>query len=202
MAGFSTETDLLYEEDILRNAYSLKYWTRYIEAKVRAPAQQRNVIAERALKYLPGSYKIWYQYLADRRAQVRNQTPGNAAVESVTRAHERALVFMHKMPRVWEDYLAFLMRQHRTTLTRHTFDRALRALPITQHERVWALYLQFASSCPVKETAVRVYRRYLQFEPDGVEDYIEFLLSSSLVSEAALKLAELLNRDQVNPNRP
>ena len=32
-------TDILYEEDILRNAYSLKYWVRYIEAKKAAPAR-------------------------------------------------------------------------------------------------------------------------------------------------------------------
>ena len=54
------DTDLLYEEDILRNGYSLKYWWRYMEAKQRAPAKQRNMIAERALKYLPGSYKVWH----------------------------------------------------------------------------------------------------------------------------------------------
>ena len=51
------DSDLLYEEDILRNGYSLKYWWRYMEAKQRAPAKQRNMIVERALKYLPGSYK-------------------------------------------------------------------------------------------------------------------------------------------------
>ena len=83
---------------------------------------------------------------------------------------------MHKMPRIWLDYLEFLSGQHRTTVTRQTFDRALRALPITQHEMVWALYLRFARECPIKETAVRVYRRYLQFDPEGVEEYVDFLL--------------------------
>ena len=43
------EGDLLFEEDVLRNSYSLKYWVRYIDAKQRAPARQRNMIAERAL---------------------------------------------------------------------------------------------------------------------------------------------------------
>ena len=67
---FDDEQDLLYEEDILRNAYSLKYWWRYIEAKRRSPPKQRNMICERALKYLPGSYKIWHSYLSDRLEQV------------------------------------------------------------------------------------------------------------------------------------
>ena len=193
----ASEADLLYEEDILRNAYSLKYWVRYIQAKQRAPARERNMITERALKYLPGSYKIWRPYLNDRRAQVKHLPPDDPAIEAVNRTYERALVYMHKMPRLWEDYLDFLAGQQRTSATRHAFDRALRALPITQHERVWTLYLAFAKACPVQETSVRIYRRYLQFEPDGVEDYIDFLLGIGRVSEAALKLAELLNKEKV-----
>lgn len=195
MAVVESETDLLYEEDILRNAYSLKYWWRYMDAKRGAPARQRNMIAERALKYLPGSYKLWRAYLNDRREQVKFRKPGDPAIENLTRTYERALVYMHKMPRIWLDYLALLSAQPRMTDTRRTFDRALRALPITQHDRVWPLYLAFARNCSVAETSVRVYRRYLQFDPEGVEDYIEFLLSIDRVGEAALKLAELLNRE-------
>ena len=183
--------DLL--EDILRNAYV--GWWRYLEAKVARAPRQRNQISERALKYLPGSYKLWHAYLADRRDQVKLRRPGDAAVENVNRAYERALVYMHKMPRIWLEYLRFLMGQPRLTATRRAFDRALRALPITQHERVWELYLEFAKGCPVKETAVRVYRRYLKYDPEGVEEYVAFLLGIGRVSEAALKLAELLNRE-------
>lgn len=36
---------------------------------------------------------------------------------------ERALVTMHKMPRVWMDYLDFLIGQKLVTKTRRTFDR-------------------------------------------------------------------------------
>jgi hypothetical protein len=86
--------DLLYEEDILRNAYSLKYWWRYMEAKKRSPARQRNVVAERALKYLPGCYKIWRAYLNDRREQCRAKPPGHPAHARLHAAYERALVFM------------------------------------------------------------------------------------------------------------
>ena len=63
------------------------------------------------------------------------------------------------MPVIWLDYCKFLMEQKLITKTRQTFDRALIALPITQHHRVWKLYLEFIHSAGVKETAVRVYRR-------------------------------------------
>uniref|UniRef100_A0A8C3C600 Suppressor of forked domain-containing protein n=1 Tax=Cairina moschata TaxID=8855 RepID=A0A8C3C600_CAIMO len=66
------------------------------------------------------------------------------------------------MPRIWLDYCQFLVGQGRITRTRRTFDRALRALPITQHHRLWPLYLRFVRLYPLPETAVRVYRRYLK----------------------------------------
>lgn len=47
------------------------------------------------------------------------------------------------------------------TKTRHSFDNALRALPVTQHGRIWDLYLQFAKAAG-GETAMRINRRYLK----------------------------------------
>ena len=79
--------------------------------------------------------------------QVKHRKPGDAGLDNLSRTYERALVYMHKMPRIWMDYLTFLSAQHRTTETRHAFDRALRALPVTQHERIWELYLTFARGC-------------------------------------------------------
>lgn len=42
---------------------------------------------------------------------------------------------------MWLDYLSLLLEMRVIALARRTFDRALAALPITQHERVWVLYL-------------------------------------------------------------
>lgn len=66
------------------------------------------------------------------------------------------------MPRIWLDYCQFIVSQCKITRSRRTFDRALRALPITQHSRIWPLYLKFARNLPLPETAIRVYRRYLK----------------------------------------
>ena len=53
-----SEEDLLYEEELLRNPYSLKFWWRYLEARKDAPPKRRYLLYERALKALPGSYKV------------------------------------------------------------------------------------------------------------------------------------------------
>ncbi|PIO40098.1 hypothetical protein AB205_0191740 [Aquarana catesbeiana] len=91
------EDDLQYEEEILRNPYSVKCWMRYIEFKQSASAHALNLIYERALKELPGSYKLWYAYLKQRRKQVKRRCLTDPAFEEVNNCHERALVFMHKV---------------------------------------------------------------------------------------------------------
>ena len=54
-------------------------------------------VYERALKELPGSYKLWYSYLKLRRNQIKKRCITDPAYEEVNNAHERALVFMHKV---------------------------------------------------------------------------------------------------------
>ena len=91
------------------------------------------------------------------------------------------------MPRVWTDYLEFLSLQHKYTHTRRTFDRALRALPVTQHDRIWPLYIAFVKAADVSEMVMRVYRRYLRFEPAAAEEYIAYLVRPDVseLNEAA-----------------
>lgn len=96
------------------------------------------------------------------------------------------------------DYCQLLVAQCKITRARRAFDRALQvpvmlhvhvrsgpdtqhsphaqALPITQHDRIWNLYLPFARDSGVWEMALRVFRRFLKFDPSRREDYVEFLL--------------------------
>ncbi len=115
-----------------------------------------------------------------------------AEYRKVNSLFERALILLNKMPRIWEMYLKFLMQQPLVTLTRHTFDRALRALPITQHNRIWALYRPFANSAE-GETAVKIWRRYMQVHPEDAEDFIELLTQVGLYTEAVHKYIDILN---------
>ncbi len=66
------------------------------------------------------------------------------------------------MPRIWLDYVGFLILQKKITDTRRTLDRALRALPITQHERLWKLCMPWVTTLGLPNTAKCLYRRYLE----------------------------------------
>ncbi|XP_058768920.1 uncharacterized protein LOC131642717 [Vicia villosa] len=208
---YPSENDLVYEEELLRNPFSLKSWWRYLIALSDSPFNKRFIIYERALKALPGSYKLWHAYLRERLQIVRSYPiilPQSKTLNDTSeRTHpqfkilndtfKRALITMHKMPRIWIMYLQTLTHQKLITRTRQTFDLALRALPVTQHGRVWDHYLFFVcqKGIPI-ETSLRVYRRFLQFDPNRVEDFIEFLISSGLWQEAAERLASVLNDDK------
>ncbi|CAA7029607.1 unnamed protein product [Microthlaspi erraticum] len=191
---FPSSEDLVHEEIVLRNPNTLKPWWRYLISKSDSPFKERFVIYERALKALPGSYKLWYAYLRERLNAVRDLPVIHPQYEGLNNTFERALVTMHRMPKIWLMYLQTLTEQKLITKTRRTFDRALRALPVTQHGRIWESYLEFASQegIPV-ETALRVHRRYLRYDPSHIEDFIEFLLKSGRWQESAESLASLLN---------
>jgi pre-mRNA-splicing factor SYF1 len=136
-----TEEDLVFEEELLRAPFQLKLWWRYIEARKDATTSKRHLLYERALRALPGSYKLWHAYLCERLEAARGQPVSSAAFDALNNTFERALVTMHKMPRIWELFLRALLEQRLVTRTRRACDRALAALPVTQHERVWTTYL-------------------------------------------------------------
>lgn len=89
-------------------------------------------------------------------------------------------------------YLQFLIKQPAITLVRRSFDRALRALPITQHNRIWTLYIPFANAAS-GDTALKIWRRYIQAHPEEAENFIELLIESGAYTEAAVSYINLLN---------
>ena len=136
-----TEADLVFEEELLRTPHQMKVWWRYLDARKDATTAKRHLLYERALRALPGSYKLWHAYLSERLEAARGLPPGSPAHEALNNTFERALVTMHKMPRIWELFLRALLDQRLVTRTRRACDRALAALPVTQHDRVWTAYL-------------------------------------------------------------
>lgn len=190
-----SSNDVVYELDILRDPENTKLWLAYVEYKHQhGSLLEQAFVLERACLQLPRSYKLWKMYLELRIKHLRNMNPVVHAAEfrKVNALFERALILLNKMPKIWEMYLSFLMRQPIVTYTRRTFDRALRALPITQHNRIWALYRPFADSAS-GETAVRIWRRYMQVHPEDSEEFIALLVEMGHYTEAVKKYMDILN---------
>ncbi|PHH66323.1 hypothetical protein CDD82_1569 [Ophiocordyceps australis] len=195
--------DLVYEQDILRDSSSVKPWLAYISLKGQhGSACEQNLVMARACAQLPRSYKLWKLYLNFRIKHVSKLNPVVFATEyqKVNRLFEKALILLNKMPRIWEKYLRFLMKQPLVTVGRRTFDRALRALPITQHNRIWPIYLSFANAAS-GQTAVRVWRRYMQVHPEESEDFIELLVKTGGYTEAAMRYMDLVNNVRFSSKR-
>jgi pre-mRNA-splicing factor SYF1 len=199
--------ELHFEEEIQRNPYNLKVWWNYVSYKT----QQANdgtgsrggncgadvfIIYERALKCLPRSYKLWHGYLKERADSLSGTRITNQKYDILINTYERAIVHMNKMPRIWIEYCELMTTLQKVTKSRETFDRALQALPITQHSRVWDLYIAWATECGVAETAIRVYRRFLMIEPSRRESFVDYLETIGQFGEAARQLADCLNDDR------
>ncbi|KAI5212238.1 pre-mRNA-splicing factor syf1, partial [Aureobasidium subglaciale] len=190
-----TDNDVIYEQDILRNPANIRAWLDYASFKRQTGSLLEHAfVLERACNSLPRSYKLWKMYLELRVNHLRNRNPARCAsdFQKVNALFERALVLLNKMPRIWEMYLSFLCKQPRITQTRRTFDRALRALPITQHNRIWALYRPFATSAS-GETAIKIWRRYMQIHPEHAEDFIDILIDQKQYTDAVIKYMDILN---------
>ncbi|KAB8073975.1 hypothetical protein BDV29DRAFT_174403 [Aspergillus leporis] len=189
------DQDTVYEQDLLRDPGSIKPWLAYIEYKQQnGTLYEQAFVMERACRQLPRSYKLWKMYLEFRTKHLkgRNPTIYRAEYQKVNALFERALILLNKMPRIWELYLSFLLQQPLVTQTRRTFDRALRALPVTQHNRIWRLYKTFARSAS-GQTAVKIWARYMQIHPENAEEYIDLLVEMGQYTEAVKRYMEILD---------
>lgn len=157
--------------------------------------EKANKLYEESISQNPGSYKLWHAYLIHRSRQLAGHSINDNVYQAVNECFERALVFMHKMPRIWMEFCTILARQLYVTRTRRTFNRALESLPITQHSRIWPLYLEFIQKehVPV-ETGVRVFKRYIQMYPEQTETFIDYLYRKNRIDEAATLLCDIINR--------
>lgn len=193
-----SQNDEIYENDILRSPGNVKAWLDYAHFKRQyGTLLEQSFVLERACIALPRSYKLWKLYLELRTKHLKGRSPvrWKKEFQKVNALFERALVLLNKMPKIWEMYLEFLCTQPLVTFTRRTFDRALRALPVTQHSRVWKLYRPFATSAG-GETTVRVWKRYIQLHPEYVEEYIDLLVREGRFTEAVQQYIQILNNSR------
>merc|ERR1719270_1877874 len=77
-----------------------------------------NLVFERALKELPGSYKLWYNYLKVRRKQMKGRCVTDPGYDAVNSCFERSLVWMLKLKSLNLIQCPFLTKQGKVTRTR------------------------------------------------------------------------------------
>uniref|UniRef100_A0A6G1S4B0 Pre-mRNA-splicing factor SYF1 n=1 Tax=Aceria tosichella TaxID=561515 RepID=A0A6G1S4B0_9ACAR len=200
----ATET---LEDAISGNTDGLNSW-RYLNLLPcsteleRSDPSKADLLYRQALNENPGSYKLWHGYLLFKTKQLEGKSPGDPLFKSVIASFKESLVFMHRMPRIWIEYCTLLDQQLFITDTRRAFDKALESLPITQHHRIWPLYINFVKRDHVPvETAVRVFKRYMQIKPEDAEDFIDYLHLNNRIDEAATLLCDIINRSNFQSKR-
>lgn len=113
--------------------------------------QLRDLVGRRALTFLPKSYKLWklqWEFVLQWEKQQQNDDSNerNPAQNLLLfhKAMARAVWTLHAYPRVWMVWLEWL-RAHphviSTSRLRHIVNRALQAVPVTQHDKLWPVIL-------------------------------------------------------------
>lgn len=134
--------DEAWEETLGRDELDAEIWLEYALDKLRRGQEKSSVCAvfERALLALPGSYKLWHEYLKLRVAWIPLPLTHNQFVVGLNATFQRGLRPMRRYPRIWLLFLDFLAKQGKVGPVRQAFDDCLRALPLTQHRLIWPAY--------------------------------------------------------------
>jgi hypothetical protein len=121
-----TTLDAQFEEEIKRNPYRVSTWWAYAHSKADQLAVLRFAVYERALSLLPRSYKLWHAYLQERTVHVKNKLISSKMYDLLIETFERAVVHMHKMPRIWYVLSSHFCRPVCPPLSlSHTFELTL-----------------------------------------------------------------------------
>ena len=181
--------------DNIQNPYNFKSWWDTLSSSKEAPFSIRKKIYQVSLHYLPGSYKIWFYYLQEEREYVKkNYRLPNPHYEEVNNIHEQALIYMLKMPMIWVNYIQFLMEQNLITKTRLIVNKSLQMLPITQHKKIWDIYIPWVESLSgCYKSKIDIFKRYLKFNPDYKEKFVHYLVAIKEFNYAIELIIEILN---------
>ena len=138
------------ESSSIENQSNIISYTEIPQA-IQSLTKARIMVGERCLSLLPGSYKLWKNHLHFFMNTYINskQTFKASDFRKIISGFERSLVRLNKMPRIWIMYLQFVREydyKMDITLLRRLHDRALLALPVTQHEFIWILYKDWITS--------------------------------------------------------
>ena len=184
--------------DNIQNPYNFKSWWDTLSSSKEAPFSIRRKIYQVSLNYLPGSYKLWYNYLKEEREYVRaNYNLPNKNYDRVNKIHEQALIYMMKMPIIWINYIQFMIEQNSIINTKKIFNIALQVIPITQHKRLWDIYIPWVESLVgCHKTKIEIFKRYIKFNPDYKEKFINYLIGVKEFNLAIHLIIDILNDEK------
>ena len=98
------------------------------------------------------------------------------------------------MPKIWIDFIQFMFEQNLITKTKTIFNKALQAIPITQHKKLWDIYIPYIESLSnCHQTKIEIFKRYIKFNPDYKEKFINFLIGIKEFNTAIYYIIEILN---------
>jgi pre-mRNA-splicing factor SYF1 len=151
-SDFGNAINEAYELELARDPIQVRIWLAYIDTLGKARDRVRYLMYERAVKAIPRSYKIWRKYLQERMRNLK-KLPYilEEAYEEVNAVYRRALTHMNKFPRIWIDFLEFLISQKAITKVRKTLDNSIRTLPIHQHYRMWNVVIPWLRESYVRD---------------------------------------------------
>ncbi|CAI2386696.1 unnamed protein product [Moneuplotes crassus] len=187
--------------DGITDPYSFRSWWNAIHALDPDDYKERAKLYYRSLYFLPGSYKLWYNFLQESKENCKRFSIHSKRYEIINGVFEYSLSYMNKMPRIWLDYCKFLGRQKLISKTRETYDRALNSLPLPQHNLIWIRYLDWVKQLENLTMIKNVYKRYLKFSPNAAEEYIDILLEYGDVQEAAEVYLKILDEENYNSKK-
>jgi len=212
LAVVSSNPLFLQQEDVVsRTPYNVTAWVHYLDTidevihEERGNALEstttllhvREFVGRRAVHHLPKSYKLWkihWEFCISIEEELGSS--------SIIQMYERALVTLNKFPKVWIEYLEYTHNNDKSNLgpteLRQLSNRALEAIPVTQHDKIWPVLLKYYQSTSTtwipKETKLSFLRRYIQFNPQATKEVADFLANDlGHWGEAALLYVNLLN---------
>ena len=147
-----------FEDAVTKQPYNVAYWCHYLDAieeklidsktDLKAYRLFREWVGRRALALLPRSYKIWkrqWEFVMECETKESREKEDN---HRILRCLGRALWTLHAYPRVWMEYIKQLGVSATVSVTdlRRTINRALQAVPVTQHNKLWPVILDIITS--------------------------------------------------------
>lgn len=194
-------TVLQCEETASRAPFELQTWISYLSVLEEAPCVARFITYERAVAAIPSSEKLWNGYIKEIRQYSAQFHPLHEARRVALDVSARAAGVLQVNTELWICYIEALMDGRLYAKARQAVDLALRALPITAHDRIWDIVLtRLVPTIDAPKVSVALLRRYAKLRPgEGIERLFRYLIKAELWDDAVLCMCRALEDSEWVP---